>query len=95
MFSRIPGLCPLDAIDTLPVVTTENVSGDCQVSAEGQNPTQFGEALLLEKAILICWLTAYVNISSNVQFFQVLCVEFGSSDSGNFIRNLVTDLMYT
>lgn len=34
MFSRIPGICPLGASNTFPVVIAKNVSRHCQISLE-------------------------------------------------------------
>lgn len=43
LFSSIPGLYALDANSTyFPVVTTENVFRDCQVTSGGQNCPRFG-----------------------------------------------------
>lgn len=51
MFSRIPGLCPLEASST-PHVTAKNVSRDCQVAPGGQNQPSW-EPLLLNLTILM------------------------------------------
>ena len=69
MLSCIPGLCPLDASDTFPVVRTKNVSWHWQMSSEG---AYLVETIYFEDSYSLRRLTPYPSRPSRTQVSTVL-----------------------